>query len=153
MTILQPGVLAPEFTLPNQFGQQVSLADFRGVTAVTLVFYPLAFSRTCQAELCELRDNREVFIDRGSALVGVSVDSKHALRAWGEEQGFEFPLLADFWPHGEVAMRYGAFLPERGYASRATFVIDTNGIVRASFATGPGRARSLDQYREALASI
>ena len=149
--ILGPGAIAPDFTLANQFGQPVSLADFRGVKPVTLVFFPLAFSRTCQVELCELRDHLELFEDSGTELLGVSVDSKHALRAWAEEQGYGFQLLADFWPHGEVARSYGAFLEERGYADRATFVIDADGVIRTSFATGPGEARTLEQYRAALA--
>jgi peroxiredoxin len=149
--ILGPGAIAPDFTLANQFGQPVSLADFRGVKPVTLVFFPLAFSRTCQGELCELRDHLELFEDSGTELLGVSVDSKHALRAWAEEQGYGFQLLADFWPHGEVARSYGAFLDERGYADRATFVIDVDGVIRTSFATGPGEARTLEQYRAALA--
>ena len=151
--ILGPGTLAPDFALMNQFGQTVRLGDFRGVSPVTLVFFPLAFSRTCEGELCELRDNIEIFADSGSELLAVSVDSKHALRAWGEEQHYEFTLLADFWPHGDVARTYGAFLEGRGYADRATFVIDVDGVIRASFSTGPGEARSLEQYREALAAM
>ena len=150
--ILGPGIVAPDFALPNQFGQTVRLGDFCGIRAVTLVFFPLAFSRTCEGELCELRDNIEIFADSGSELIAVSVDSKHALRAWAEEQRYEFTLLADFWPHGAVARTYGAFLEERGYADRATFVVDVDGVIRASFATAPGEARTLDQYRAALAS-
>jgi len=149
--ILGPGTVAPDFTLRNQFGQSVSLDDFRGVSPVTLVFFPLAFSRTCQGELCELRDHLDVFREAGSELLGISVDSKHALRAWSEEQGYDFQLLADFWPHGDVARAYGAFLDERGYANRATFVIGDDGVIRASFATAPGEARTLEQYRAALA--
>jgi peroxiredoxin len=148
--ILEPGTVAPDFTLRNQFGQTVSLAGFRGVTGLTLVFFPLALSRTCQGELCQLRDHPEVFRAADSRLLGISVDSKHALRAWAEEQSYEFPLLSDFWPHGEVARAYGAFLEEPGYAARATFVIDVDGVIRASFATGPGEPRSIQQYRTAL---
>ncbi len=150
--ILQPGAAAPGFALPNQFGQTVALDDFRGVKPVTLVFFPLAFSRTCEGELCALRDHLELFAEAGTELVAISVDSKYSLRAWAEEQGYGFPLLADFWPHGEVARAYGAFLEERGYANRATFVIDVDGVVRASFATAPGEARTLEQYRAALAN-
>jgi len=150
--ILEPGTAAPDFALPNQFGQTVSLGDFRGVSTVTLVFFPLAFSRTCQGELCELRDHLDLFAEAGSELVAISVDSKHSLRAWAEEQGYDFPLLADFWPHGEVARAYGAFVEERGYANRATFVIGVDGVIRSSFATAPGEARTLEQYRTALGS-
>lgn len=150
--ILAPGTVAPDFALPNQFGQTVRLADFRGVKRVALVFFPLAFSRTCEGELSALRDDTELFSETGSELIAVSVDSKHALRAWAEEQRFGFTLLADFWPHGEVARRYGAFLEERGHAARATFVIGADGTIHASFASAPGEARTLEQYREALAA-
>ena len=149
--ILQPGTVAPPFSLVDQYGETIALGDFHGVRPVTLVFYPLAFSRTCEGELCALRDNLELFEDAGTALLAISVDSKHAQRAWAEEQGFGFSLLADFWPHGQVARHYGAFLEDRGYANRATFVIDRDGIVRASFVTAPGEPRSLEQYRVALA--
>jgi alkyl hydroperoxide reductase subunit AhpC len=94
-----------------------------------------------------------MFSDAGAELVGISVDSKHTLRAWAEAESYEFPLLADFWPHGEVAAAYGAFDAERGTAERATFVIGPDGIIRASFATPRGEARSLAQYRTALAAI
>lgn len=150
--ILAPGTVAPDFALPNQFGQTVRLADFRGVKRVALVFFPLAFSRTCEGELSALRDDTELFSETGSELIAVSVDSKHALRAWAEEQRFGFTLLADFWPHGEVARRYGAFLEERGHSARATFVIGADGTIHASFASAPGEARTLEQYREALAA-
>ena len=149
--ILQPGTVAPPFSLVDQYGETIALGDFHGVRPVTLVFYPLAFSRTCEGELCALRDNLELFEDAGTALLAISVDSKHAQRAWAEEQGFGFSLLADFWPHGQVARHYGAFLEDRGYANRATFVIDRDGFVRASFVTAPGEPRSLEQYRAALA--
>ena len=151
--VIEIGSDAPDFTLSNQYGQEVSLSSYRGRSAVALVFYPMAFSHTCEGELCELRDNIELFAARGVELLGVSVDSKHAQRAWAEAEGFSFSLLADFWPHGEVAQRYGVFLSERGFANRATYLIDGDGVVRASIITEPGTARSLDQYRDALAEL
>ncbi|MFF2369249.1 peroxiredoxin [Agromyces sp. NPDC058110] len=150
---LPTGARAPGFELVDQLGQTVRLADRLAAGPVVLVFFPLAFSRTCEGELCALRDDLRLFDDAGVQLLGVSVDSKFALRAWAEEQGYGFPLLSDFWPHGEVARAYDAFLDERGYAARATFVIDLDGVIRASFATGPGEARSLEQYREALTAL
>ncbi|WP_136707070.1 peroxiredoxin [Agromyces sp. H66] len=151
--ILQPGSRAPEFSLSSQFGQTVRLDALLADGPVTLVFFPLAFSGICQGELCELRDNFSMFEAGGTQLVAVSVDSKHTLRAWSEAQSYDFPLLADFWPHGEVADAYGAFDDTNGVARRATFVIGTDGVVRASFATPRGQARSLQQYREALAGV
>ncbi|MBN9606853.1 MAG: peroxiredoxin [Actinomycetales bacterium] len=144
---------APDFDLPNQFGEHVRLSDFRGVRPVALVFFPLAFSSTCTGELCALQENLNLFREHGVELIGISVDSKAALRAWAEEKGYDFTLLADFWPHGAVAKEYGVFLPEKGFANRATFVIDTKGVIRASFITAPGEARSIEEYREALETV
>jgi peroxiredoxin len=83
----------------------------------------------------------------------VSVDSKATLRAFAEEEGYDFNLLADFWPHGAVSKEYGVFLENKGFANRATFVIDVKGIIRSSFITAPGEARSLDEYRTALETV
>ncbi len=144
---------APDFELANQYGERIRLSDFRGVRPVTLVFFPLAFSSTCTSELCALRDNLTLFQQKGVELLSVSVDSKATLRAFAEQEGYEFSLLADFWPHGEVSREYGVFLEHKGFANRATFVIDTDGIIRASIITEPGEARSIDAYREALAHV
>src|SRR5690606_1589102 len=89
----------------------------------------------------------------GVELMGISVDSKATLRAWADQEGYDFTLLADFWPHGAVATEYGVFLEEKGFANRATFVIDAKGIIRASFITAPGQARSVDEYGAALAEV
>ena len=150
---LENDTQAPDFDLPNQFGEHVRLSDFCGRKPVALVFFPLAFSSTCTGELCDLRDNLNLFVEHGVELLGISVDSKAALRAWAEEEGYDFTLLADFWPHGAVAKEYGVFLEEKGFANRATFVIDVNGIIRASFITAPGQARSLEEYRAALDEV
>jgi peroxiredoxin len=150
---LENDTQAPDFELPNQFGEHIRLSDFRHKKPVALVFFPLAFSSTCTSELCELRDNLALFRDKSIELLGVSVDSKATLRAFAEADGYDFNLLADFWPHGAVAKEYGVFLPEKGFANRASFLIDVNGIIRASFVTAPGQARSIDAYREALAEL
>lgn len=153
MALIENGVQAPDFELPSQFGESVRLSSFAGRASVALVFFPLAFSGICQSELCELRDNIEMFAEDGVELLAVSVDSKHTLRAWSDQEGYEFTLLADFWPHGAVAEAYGVFLPERGVANRATFLIDQAGRVAASFVTAPGQARSIAAYREALSTM
>lgn len=151
--VLQIGTIAPDFDVVNQWGQRVTLSQFRGIKAVALVFFPLAFSGTCTGELCELRDNLSLFTDQDVELCGVSVDSKHTLRAWGESEGYDFQLLADFWPHGAVASAYDAFLEERGFATRATVLIDKEGVIRSSFETAPGEARPLSAYRDALEAL
>jgi mycoredoxin-dependent peroxiredoxin len=146
------GVPAPDFELSSQYGERIRLSALRG-GPVALVFFPLAFSGTCTSELCELRDNLGLFSAAGVELVGISVDSKASLRAWGEQERYGFPLLADFWPHGEVARRYGVFLEDRGYAARGTFVVDGAGVLRDSFVSGPGEARPLARYRAALDAL
>ncbi len=143
-------VQAPDFDLPNQFGEHVRLSDYRGVRPVALVFFPLAFSSTCTSELCALRDNIAMFQDHRVELIGISVDSKATLRAFAETEGYDFTLLADFWPHGEVSKTYDVFLDHKGFANRATYLIDVDGIIREHFITAPGEARSLDAYRTAL---
>ncbi|MEX1080261.1 MAG: peroxiredoxin [Homoserinimonas sp.] len=141
---------APDFELLNQFGEPVRLSRFQGVKPVVLVFYPLAFTGICTGELCELRDNFALFQRQGVELLAVSVDSKATLRVFAEQEGYQFSLLADFWPHGEVARDYGVFLENRGTAARGTFVIDQSGIIRSRFIAESGTARSLDAYRAAL---
>jgi mycoredoxin-dependent peroxiredoxin len=150
---LENDTQAPDFDLANQYGEHVRLSDFRGVKPVVLVFFPLAFSGVCTGEMCALRDNLDLFTDHDVELLGISVDSKASLRAFAEQEGYEFPLLADFWPHGAVAKEYGVFLEEKGFANRATFVIDVKGVIRASFITAPGEPRSIEEYRAALDEV
>jgi peroxiredoxin len=103
--------------------------------------------------MCDLRDNLAMFKTNGIELIGISVDSKATLRSFAEAEGYDFTLLADFWPHGGVAKEYGVFLDEKGFANRATFLIDINGIIRASFITSPGEPRSIAEYRAAVEEI
>lgn len=151
--VLAAGTIAPDFRLTSALGEEVSLSESLQRGPVALVFFPLAFSGICQGELCELRDNIAMFEQSGVQLMGISVDSKFALRAWGDEQGYSFPLLSDFWPHGAVAQSYDAWVPERGIANRATVLIGTDGIIQASFVTEPGQPRPLEAYREAVAAL
>jgi len=150
---LENDTQAPDFELPNQFGEHIRLGEFKGKKPVALVFFPLAFSSTCTTELCGLRDNIALFKTNGIELIGVSVDSKATLRGFAEAEGYDFNLLADFWPHGAVAKEYGVFLEEKGFANRATFLIDINGIIRASFITAPGEARSIEEYEAAVEEL
>ncbi|HSP76680.1 MAG TPA: peroxiredoxin [Cryobacterium sp.] len=150
---LENDTQAPDFELFNQFGERVQLSEFRGQKSVALVFFPLAFSGICSGELCELRDNLSLFAANEVEVLGISVDSRHTLRAWGEQERYTFDLLADFWPHGAVAKEYGVFLEEKGFANRATFLIDPEGIIRASFITAPGEPRSLEAYRAAIGEL
>jgi len=147
------GDQAPEFELVNQHGETVKLSDFRGHKAVVVVFYPLSFSGICTGELCELRDNIGMFKNDKVELLAISVDSKYVQKQFAEHEGYDFSVLADFWPHGAVAEKYGVFLTDAGISNRATFVINKDGEVAAKFITAPGQARSLGEYQRALEAI
>lgn len=144
---------APDFTLNNQFGAPVTLSDYRGSKNVLLVFYPKAFTGTCTGELAALRDERADFDDAATVVLAVSTDTDATLKAFAAAEGYEHQLLSDHWPHGKVAQDYGVFLPERGFATRGTFLIDTSGVVRWSVVNSPGEARSTDDYRKALVAL
>lgn len=150
---VEVGTPAPEFTLKNQNNQEVRLADFRGRQAVLLIFYPLAFTGTCQGELQEVRDNIDAYVNDDVQTLTVSVDSVYTHKIWAEQEGFQFPLLADFWPHGAVAQAYGVFNDAAGIANRGTFVIDKAGVVRFAEMNGPGQARDQSVWRKALADL
>ncbi len=152
MTV-EVGQPAPEFQLKNQHGETVKLSEFRGKQSVVLVFYPFAFSGICTGELCEIRDNIAMFTADDVQVMGVSCDPMYALRAFADAEHYEFPLLADFWPHGAVAQAYGVFNEAAGFAIRGTFLIDKDGVLRWSVVNGPGEARPLAAYREALAVL
>lgn len=143
------GEQAPDFTLSNQHGEHITLSSLRG-TPVVLAFYPLSFSPTCTDELCELRDNFAIFESSSAKLLAISVDSKFTQAAFASEKSYEFDLLADFNPRAAVTELYGAFLPERGHGTRATFVIDSEGTIAAKFVTSPGEMRPLQDYQNAL---
>jgi peroxiredoxin len=147
------GDSAPNFELVNQFGETVSLDQFKGQKPVVLVFYPLSFSGICTGELCEIRDNFAKFDNKDVELLAISVDSKFVQKQFADHEGYKFSVLADFWPHGAVAKQYGVFIEEAGISNRATFVIDKEGILAAKFITAPGQARSLDEYDKALAAL
>ncbi len=150
---IEVGAEAPGFTLPDFNKEQVSLSDFRGKKNVLLVFYPFAFSGICQGELCQVRDDIAEFQNDHVQVLGVSVDSPFALKAWAEQQGYTFPLLSDFWPHGEVAKTYGVFNEQVGMAVRGTFLIDTEGKVRFAEVNQPGEARDQEAWKKALAEL
>lgn len=146
------GDVAPDFRLTDQYGQSVTLSNYRGRTVV-LMFYPFAFTGTCTRELCELRDHPEDFATDDVVTLSVSCDTPHALKVFAAQEGLSHPLLSDYWPHGAVAQAYDVFLPEKGFATRGTFIIDANGIVRWCVVNAPGEARSTDDYRAALAVL
>ena len=148
------GQTAPAFTLKDQDGADVSLGDFAGEKAVALVFYPFTFTGVCEGELCRLRDDYSQFTEAGVQVLAVSCDSRHAQRVWSEQEGFTFPVLSDFWPHGEVAKAYGVFNEALGCANRATFLIGADGTVVDTFGSDDlGTPREAERYTEALAKL
>ncbi|MFI0370997.1 peroxiredoxin [Actinomadura sp. 1N219] len=159
---VEVGDVAPDFELKDQHGTPVKLSSFRAADQggrgknVVLVFYPLAFSGVCTGELCQIRDELPT-LGGDSAddvqVLAVSVDSMYALRAWADQEKYQFPLLADFWPHGGTAQRYGVFDETKGLALRGTFIIDTEGVVRWKVVNAIPDARDIDEYRKALAGI
>jgi peroxiredoxin len=150
---VEVGDRAPDFELRDQHGTPVRLSSFRGRRNVVLVFYPLAFSGVCTSELGAIRDEFPEANRDDVELLTVSVDSTFTHRTWADAEHFTFELLSDFWPHGEVARRYGVFDPERGVAVRGTFIIDQDGVVRWKVVNPIPQARDLAEYSKALAAL
>lgn len=153
MTAVEVGTKAPDFTLRNQHGESVSLSGFAGRKNVVLLFYPFAFTGVCTGELCALRDELPRFVNEDVQLLAVSNDSPFALRVFAEQERLEYPLLSDFWPHGDASRAYGVFDEEKGCALRGTFIIDKEGTVRWTVVNGLPDARDLDEYVKALATL
>lgn len=126
--MIAAGEPAPEFTLRNQDGEKVSLSDFRGKKAL-LVFYPLDFSQVCSDQLSIYQEVKPEIEAKGVTMIGISVDSGFAHRAFQEKLGIDTPLLADFEPKGEVARAYGAYIEERGHNNRSLVLVDEEGKV------------------------
>ena len=152
MTI-QVGQEAPDFELVDQNGEKVKLSSFRGNKNVVVVFFPFAFTGTCTGELCALRDDLSGFQNEKIQLLAISCDAMFTQKVFADKEGYKFPLLSDFWPHGATAEKYGVFNSERGLALRGTFIIDKQGIVRWSVVNSPAEARNIADYKAALASL
>ena len=144
---------APDFELPDQNRQPVRLSSYRGRKNVVVVFYPLAFTGTCQSELCEIRDSIADFDSDDVQTLAISVDSAAVHKQWAKEQGYTFPLLADFWPHGAVAQAYGVFEASAGLALRGTFIIDKQGTVVYRVVNAIPQARDAQEYRSVLTGL
>jgi len=152
-TPLAVGATAPDFTLKDQNGQDVTLSSFRGHKNVVVVFYPFAFSGICTGELCEIRDNLGGFVSDEVQVLALSCDHMFSQRAWADKEGYFFPLLSDFWPHGAVASAFGVFNDRAGAAVRGTFLIDRDGVVRWSLVNEIGQGRDFSGYHAALAGL
>ena len=126
--MIPAGQPAPDFTLPDQDGNSVSLADFRG-RKLLLVFYPLDFSPVCTDQLSIYQEVEPEIAGKGATLVGVSVDHPYAHKAFQEKLGIEFSLLADFEPKGEVARAYDTYYDGAGHGKRSLVLIDEDGVI------------------------
>ena len=150
---LTVGSEAPDFTLKDQNGQQVTLSDYRGKKNVLLVFFPLAFTGICQGELDYVRDHLPEFDNDHTAVLAISVGPPPTHKIWATQSGFLFPVLSDFWPHGAVAQDYGVFNADSGIANRGTFLVDRDGVIRFAECKQPGEARDQSVWLAALASV
>jgi peroxiredoxin len=150
---VEVGQEAPDFTLKDQNREDVTLSSFRGQKSVLLVFFPFAFSGICTSELCQVRDELPSFEGDEVQVVGISVDHPFALKSWAAQEGYLFPLLSDFWPHGEVAKTYGVFNDVAGMANRGTFLVDKSGVVRFAEVNQPGEKRDQSAWHEAMAAL
>ena len=132
MPLLQPGIAAPEFSLTEQSGASVSLADLRG-KPVVLAFYPADWSPVCGDQMALYNEVLPLLSDLDAQMIGISVDSHWCHAAFAENRRLHFRLLADFEPKGAVARAFGAYRDEDGTSERALFVIDAKGVIRWSY--------------------
>ena len=150
------GDAAPDFTLKDTEGNEVSLSSLTGDGSVTLVFIPFAFTAICQGELCGLRDNLSTFNDAGNTVVAISCNARHALGVWREQEGLNFPILSDF--NKTVAADYDVLYEDlggmKGVAKRAAFVVDRGGVIRYSEeCANPGLLPNFDAIEDTLRSL
>jgi peroxiredoxin len=151
--LIDVGQQAPDFTLKDQNNEEFTLSSYRGQRAVLIVFYPLAFTGICTGELCAVRDDISSFQNDAVQVVSISVDSVYTHKIFAEREGYDFPLLSDFWPHGAVAQAYGVFNETAGFANRGTFLVDKDGIVRFAEMNSPGQGRDAHEWRSAIEAL
>lgn len=131
----------------------MALESFRGAKNVLLVFFPLAFTGLCQGELDEIRDNLARYQNDDVQVLAISVGPPPTHKIWATQSGFTFPVLSDFWPHGEVSAAYGVFNADSGFPNRGTFVIDRAGVIRFAEMKSPGEARHQGVWVTALEAV
>lgn len=128
--MVKVGDKAPDFTLPSHLGRKITLSDFREKKNVLLAFYPLDWTPICSGQIPGYQEVLERFEALDTQVLAVSVDSIPSHKSWAYSMGgIEFPLLSDFWPHGQLAQKYGV-LTDAGYTERVIIVIDKQGIIR-----------------------
>ena len=148
MPQLNPGDTDPDFTLPSTIGEKVTLSDYHGKKNVLLLFYPLDFSPVCSVEN---KQCAELLPSKGAddvQVLGISVDSLWAHKAFAAQNGVSYPLLADFHPKGEVARKYGVYLDDRGISARTAFVIGKDSKIKEVVASDIPVARDISKLIE-----
>ena len=150
---IQVGDLAPDFELVDQHRQEIRLSSFRGDKAVLVVFYPFAFSGVCTGELSGLRDRLGDFETDDATLVTISCDPVFTQRAFADRDGLFFPLLSDYWPHGEVTRAFGVLNDRTGAPIRGTFLVGRDGIVHWTLVNGPGERRDFSELPGQVAAL
>jgi peroxiredoxin len=151
--MIAAGETAPDFTLKDQDGENVSLTDFRG-RKLLIVFFPFAFSGVCSDQLSLYQsDLKPQLAEKGIEMVGISIDHIHALRAFQEKLGIDTTLLADFEPKGEVAKAYGSWFEPAGMANRTLVLVDEDGKVEWAYESpSPGESPGPDLVLSALSA-
>jgi len=150
---LSVGSVAPDFELKDQHGAKVSLSSFKGSKNVVVLFIPFAFTGTCTGELCAIRDDLAAFQNDDVQVLAISCDSPFTQKVFAEQEGYKFPVLADFWQHGATAKAYQIFNEDLGCALRGTFIIDKTGVIRWAVVNGLGDARNNGDYKAAIAAL
>ncbi|MFB9730614.1 peroxiredoxin [Ornithinimicrobium kibberense] len=152
-TVPRVGDRAPELDLPDQHGERRLLPELVADRHLLVVFFPFAFSSICTGELLEIQLNIDEFVNDRVQVVGVSCDPTSSLRAWAAQEGYRFPLLSDFWPHGRAARSYGVLDEGTGAATRGTFLVDPDRVVTWSLVHGPGEERPIGLLHEAVRGL
>ncbi|MDQ3485350.1 MAG: peroxiredoxin [Actinomycetota bacterium] len=144
---------APDFTLRDQFGADVTLSSYRGTKAIVIFFYPAAFSGVCTGEMAGIRDRLAEFMTFDTDVLAISCDPIFSLRAFADQDGLNFSLLSDFWPHGEVSRAYDVFNDEAGSPRRSSYVVDKEGLVRWAVHNASPVGRDLDEHLAQLGAV
>ena len=152
MDLTMEGEPAPDFELVAGSGKRLALRDLRG-SPVILVFYPADWSPVCGDQVALYNEVLPEFERYGARLVGISVDSMWCHRAFAENRGLRFPLLADFEPKGDVAHRYGVYRDVDGTTERALVVIDAAGVIRWHYVSPIDVNPGADGILEALETL
>lgn len=147
------GQQAPALVLPDQRGEPYRLSETLRDRHALVVFFPFAFSSICTGELLDIQLNIDEFVNDRLQVLAVSCDSTYSLRAWGAQEGYRFPLLSDFWPHGRAARDWGVLDEDTGMARRGTFLVDPAGTITWSLVHEADQAREVGVLHRAVRDL